>query len=189
MWWDRMWCCRTGYTGRFTGEPLHGVCRSSGGFKEEPAEPQSSRQTDDPTVCEQPRGHHGTPGLGRHLPVQMVLEQRCRLRMRDVPYEESNSREERRLLVGMSLPTQSPFVSLNLHHVLTRRGPLPTGSYARSHLTESCGYPGEEMNPYMYRTQSPTSSPSPEGHDVPHYVGTSVIISNERWRCGKDTDT
>ncbi|XP_057177523.1 single-minded homolog 2 [Triplophysa rosa] len=158
----------SGYTGRFTGEPLHEGCRSRGAFKEEPEELRSSMQTDDPTVCEQPREHHGP----------LVLEQRRRLRTTDGLYEESDTQEERRVLVGMRLPAQSPLVSLNLHHVLTKRGSIPSGSYALSHLTESCGYRGEEMNPYLYRTQSP--SPSPERHGVPHYIGTSVIISNER---------
>lgn len=186
-WCDRAWCCRTGYTRRFTGEPLHEGCRSSGPmFKEEPAEPLSTGQADDPTVCEQLRGHHGPQGFGRHLPVQMVSEQRRRLRMTGGPYEDGDTREERRVLVGMSLPAQSPLVSMNLHHILTKRGSFPSGSYALSHLAESCGYGRDEMNPYLYRTQSPTSSPSPEGHCVPHYIGTSVIISHERWRRRKD---
>ncbi|XP_055065073.1 single-minded homolog 2 [Misgurnus anguillicaudatus] len=185
----------SGYSRRFTTELLHEGYRSSGAFKEEPNETREDDPGGPPlatSICEHPRGHHGPPGLGRHLPVQMVLEQRRRLCVTDVPYEandrqrcpdrlpEQNSLEERRLLLEMSLPPQSSFVSLNVHHVLAKRSSFPSGPYALSHLTENYGYRGEEVNPCLYRTQSPTSSPSPEGRHVPHYIGTSVIISNER---------
>uniref|UniRef100_A0A3B1IU45 SIM bHLH transcription factor 2 n=1 Tax=Astyanax mexicanus TaxID=7994 RepID=A0A3B1IU45_ASTMX len=141
--------------------------------------------------CEQTR----TPqGLSQHLP--MLLEQTRRLRSGEAPFEaqaglpghcDSNGErrvvrgDERRVLMGMGLQTQSPYVSLNFHHVLAKHGSFPAAPYTLSHLTESYGYRGEELNPYLYRGQSPVSSPSPESHsEIPHYIGTSVIISNER---------
>ncbi|XP_036451721.1 single-minded homolog 2 [Colossoma macropomum] len=143
--------------------------------------------------CEQPRM---SQGLSQHLPMQMVLEQRRRLRSAEAPFEpqsghlghcDSNGErrvargEERRVLMGMGLQAQSPFVSLNFHHVLAKHGSFPATPYSLSHLTDSYGYRGEELHPYLYRGQSPASSPSPESHsEIPHYIGTSVIISNER---------
>ncbi len=55
-------------------------------------------------------------------------------------------------------------VALNLHHVWTKH--IPSGP----HLTD--GYRAEEV----HRTQGPAS----DAHRVPHYISTSVIISNER---------
>uniref|UniRef100_A0A671K8W1 SIM bHLH transcription factor 2 n=1 Tax=Sinocyclocheilus anshuiensis TaxID=1608454 RepID=A0A671K8W1_9TELE len=70
---------------------------------------------------------------------------------------EQSHTEDKRLLVAQSR------VSLNLHHVWTKH--VPSGPYALSHLTD--GYRAEEV----HRTQSPAG---------PHYISTSVIISNER---------
>ncbi|XP_076876164.1 single-minded homolog 2 [Brachyhypopomus gauderio] len=143
-------------------------------------------------------------GLGQHCPMQAALEQRHRLcaaaqtaydhqgehhaslgpcdgERRVARLTEQARGEERRVLMGMGLQAQPPYVSLNFHHVLAKHGPFPTTPYSLGHLTESYGYRGEELNPYMYRGPSPASSPSPEGHsEIPHYIGTSVIISNER---------
>ncbi|XP_066507750.1 single-minded homolog 2 [Hoplias malabaricus] len=143
--------------------------------------------------CEQPRT---SQNLGQHLPMQMVLEQRHRLRSAESSLEpqaghighcDSNGErrvareDDRRVLMGMGLQAPSPYVSLNLHHVLTKHSSFPTTSYTLSHLMDSYSYRGEELHPYLFRGQSPTSSPSPESHsEVPHYIGTSVIISNER---------
>uniref|UniRef100_A0A673LTH1 Single-minded homolog 2-like n=1 Tax=Sinocyclocheilus rhinocerous TaxID=307959 RepID=A0A673LTH1_9TELE len=127
-----------------------------GAFKEEPCQNRSSR--------------------GREDERQPALEmQRHRLCVTNTPYEDRNPRlseqnhtEEKRLLGA-----QSPYVSLNLHHVWAKH--VPSGPYALSHLTDA--YRGEEVNPYLYRTQSPTA----DAHrGAPHYIGTSVIISNER---------
>ncbi|XP_051971532.1 single-minded homolog 2 [Xyrauchen texanus] len=191
---------------RFTGQTFRSCC----GFKEEPYELQSRSQNhtcaDDgrgradernspassKSSCERLRAHD------LHLPAQMVLQQRRRPCVTDTTYEgcsdpaeESNGKQrtprqpepsdpDKGVLAGTGHPAQTPYVSLNFHHVLTKHAPFPPAAYALSHLTDSFGYRGEEVNPYLYRTQSPTSSPSPEGHRVPHYIGTSVIISNER---------
>ncbi|XP_062342208.1 single-minded homolog 2 [Osmerus eperlanus] len=85
--------------------------------------------------------------------------------------------------VGVGLPAQAPYVSLNLHHVLAKHSPFQAPPYtaALSHLTDSYGYRAEEMVSYGYKGQSPASSSSPETHrEIPHYIGTSVIITNER---------
>ncbi|XP_041718886.2 single-minded homolog 2-like [Coregonus clupeaformis] len=84
--------------------------------------------------------------------------------------------------VGAGLPAQAPYVSLNLHHVLAKHSSFQAPPYAAlGHLTDSYGYRGDEMGSYGYKSQSPASSPSPETHkEIPHYIGTSVIITNER---------
>ncbi|CAB1352405.1 unnamed protein product, partial [Coregonus sp. 'balchen'] len=83
--------------------------------------------------------------------------------------------------VGAGLPAQAPYVSLNLHHVLAKHSSFQAPPYAAlGHLTDSYGYRGDEMGSYGYKSQSPASSPSPETHrEIPHYIGTSVIITNE----------
>ncbi|CAM4728502.1 unnamed protein product [Leuciscus chuanchicus] len=102
-------------------------------------------------------------GLGQHRPYEDRLS--------------DQSDPDKKRLLGT---TQSPYVSLNLHHVLSKRGSFQPGPCALS----------EEGNPYLYRTQSApdghrpylyrTQSPGPDGHRAPHCIGTSVIISNER---------
>ncbi|XP_071783074.1 single-minded homolog 2 [Centroberyx gerrardi] len=113
-------------------------------------------------------------------------------RQRGAPKElEPESEEEDRKMwigmgvgvgVGVGLPAQAPYVSLNFHQVLGKHGSLKAPPYATlSHLTDSYGYHGNEMASYSCNSQSPASSPSPESHrEIPHYIGTSVIITNER---------
>uniref|UniRef100_A0A667Y8X6 SIM bHLH transcription factor 2 n=1 Tax=Myripristis murdjan TaxID=586833 RepID=A0A667Y8X6_9TELE len=122
-------------------------------------------------------------GVGQPLPMQVVLEQRRRLCMMEAPYthpaagfpqpvdshrqrgapkdlEPESGQEDRKMWIGMGvgLPARAPYVSLNFHKVLGKHGSL-----------KAC------------HSQSPASSPSPEGHrEIPHYIGTSVIITNER---------
>ncbi|XP_076017317.1 single-minded homolog 2 [Genypterus blacodes] len=140
--------------------------------------------------------------MGQPLPVQMVLEQRRKLSVRETPYghpsagypQHTNSHwqrgvpmelepkcgEDRKMWIGMGvgvgLPAQAPYVSLNFHQVL---GKHKAPTFARlSHITDSYSYHGKEMTSY---DQSPHSSSSPEGYrEAPHYIGTSVIITNER---------
>uniref|UniRef100_A0A8C8HPJ3 Uncharacterized protein n=1 Tax=Oncorhynchus tshawytscha TaxID=74940 RepID=A0A8C8HPJ3_ONCTS len=126
--------------------------------------------------CEQSRSFHG---LGQPFPMQVVLEQRRRLCMMESPYSHSATGP---LEHTDSLPTQAPYVSLNLHHVLAKHSSFQAPPYAAlGHLTDSYGYRGDEMGSYDYKSQSPASSSSPEIHrEIPHYIGTSVIITNER---------
>uniref|UniRef100_A0A667XTT0 SIM bHLH transcription factor 2 n=1 Tax=Myripristis murdjan TaxID=586833 RepID=A0A667XTT0_9TELE len=141
------------------------------------------------------------------LPMQVVLEQRRRLCMMEAPYthpaagfpqpvdshrqrgapkdlEPESGQEDRKMWIGMGvgLPARAPYVSLNFHKVLGKHGSLKAPPYTTlSHLTDSYGYHGNEMASYSCHSQSPASSPSPEGHrEIPHYIGTSVIITNER---------
>ncbi|XP_035289700.1 single-minded homolog 2 [Anguilla anguilla] len=153
--------------------------------------------------CDHPRPLHG---LGQHLPMQVVLEQRRRLCMMESSYThhlaehpgleqadsngergggaggglrtlEHGGEEEQRVLMG-----QAPYVSLNFHHVLAKHGSFQAPPYTLAgHLTDSYSYRGGEVNSYLYKNQSPASSSSPEIHrEIPHYIGTSVIITNER---------
>ncbi|KAK9968878.1 hypothetical protein ABG768_003176 [Culter alburnus] len=163
--------------GAFAAQLLHGGYRPGAAFKEEPGQNQGG--TDG---CRGREDERAGPALARRHHALQGFGQR-RLCVMDPPYEdrngaarlsEQNDTEEKRVLLGTGLPAQSPYVSLNLHHVLAKHGSFPSGPYALSHLTDA--YRGEEVNPYLYRTQSP----APDGHRVPHYIGTSVIISNER---------
>lgn len=137
---------------------------------------------------DQPRVCQGLQHLSQNLPMQMMLEQKRRLHMNETPYNpqgqqqsarghyDATRAEERTVLKG-----QAPYVSLNIHHVLAKHSSFPAVPYSLGHLTDSYSYRGEELNPYLYRGQSPASRPSPENHgQIPHYIGTSVIISNER---------
>ncbi|KAM6970066.1 single-minded homolog 2 [Aplochiton taeniatus] len=87
--------------------------------------------------------------------------------------------------VGVGLAAQAPYVSLNLHQVLAKHGSFqaPPYSAALSHLTDGYGYHGDEAGAYGYKNHQSHSSSgsSPESHrEIPHYIGTSVIITNER---------
>ncbi|NXE41107.1 SIM2 protein, partial [Ptilorrhoa leucosticta] len=79
---------------------------------------------------------------------------------------------------------QVPFVLLNYHHVLAKHGAFQASSCtATGHAGENYGYNSEEVNAFLYKTQSPSSASSPETHKesaLPHYIGTSVIIANGR---------
>ncbi|XP_030601447.1 single-minded homolog 2-like [Archocentrus centrarchus] len=144
-------------------------------------------------------------GIGQSLPMQIVLEQRKRLCMTETPYShlapeyqqpahdyqrfgattkpQSRSADDLRLLTGtepgVGLPPQVPYVSLNFHQVLGRHGPIKASPFASlSHISDDHGYQGKEVAP---NSRSPSSSSSPESHrETPHYIGTSVIITNER---------
>ncbi|XP_016326534.1 single-minded homolog 2-like [Sinocyclocheilus anshuiensis] len=147
---------------------VHGGFRPGGAFKEEPCQNRSSRGREDERV----RRHQELQGFGQQPLLEM---QRHRLCVTNTPYEDRNPRlSEQNHTEEKRLPgAQSPYVSLNLHHVWAKH--VPSGPYALSRLTDA--YRGEEVNPYLYRTQSPTA----DAHrGAPHYIGTSVIISNER---------
>ncbi|XP_068457234.1 single-minded homolog 2-like [Clinocottus analis] len=146
---------------------------------------------------------------GQPLPVQMALEQRRRLCMMEAPYghpaaaypqpadgpqqhaaaelQPRSAEEDRRMLIGMGvgvgLPNaQTPYVSLNFHK-LGKHGSLKAPDFtALSHITDGHGYHGKETAAsYSCNSQSPSSGSSPESHrEMPHYIGTSVIITNER---------
>uniref|UniRef100_A0AAY4EN81 Single-minded homolog 2 n=1 Tax=Denticeps clupeoides TaxID=299321 RepID=A0AAY4EN81_9TELE len=125
--------------------------------------------------CEQARP------LRQHLPVQVMLEQRRQLCMMEPPYGHRADSEEKKMFVGMGLGAQAPYVSLNFHHVLAKHGSFQGPTYTLGHLMDNYSYRGEEINPYLYKSQSPASSSSPETYrEIPHYIGTSVIITNER---------
>uniref|UniRef100_A0A8C7SQV2 SIM bHLH transcription factor 2 n=1 Tax=Oncorhynchus mykiss TaxID=8022 RepID=A0A8C7SQV2_ONCMY len=118
-------------------------------------------------------------GLGQPFPMQVVLEQHRRLCMMESPYSHSATGP---LEHTDSLPAQAPYMSLNLHHVLAKHSSFQAPPYAAlGHLSDSYGYRGDEMGSYGYKSQSPASGSSPETHrEIPHYIGTSVIITNER---------
>ncbi|KAM4701742.1 single-minded homolog 2 [Discoglossus pictus] len=75
---------------------------------------------------------------------------------------------------------QVPFVPLNYHHVLAKHGTCQTSPCTGTdHGTENYGYSPDEVNTFSYKNQSPSSISSPET-SLPHYIGTSVIITNGR---------
>nr|XP_006628112.1 PREDICTED: single-minded homolog 2 isoform X1 [Lepisosteus oculatus] len=151
--------------------------------------------------CDRPRQLHG---LGQHPPAQGAFEQTRRICMKESQYAQladhaaseamdNSDREtpkameqegagEQKMFMGMGLASQAPYVSLNFHHVLAKHGSFQGAPYALAgHLTDNYSYRGDEINPYIYKSQSPASSSSPETHrEIPHYIGTSVIITNDR---------
>ncbi|XP_054984486.1 single-minded homolog 2 [Sorex araneus] len=79
-------------------------------------------------------------------------------------------------------PPQLPFVLLNYHRVLARRGPLGGAApAAAAHLAGGPGGPdaaaGGALRP---RPPGPAAAASPPGAPLPHYLGASVIITNGR---------
>ncbi|XP_059206939.1 single-minded homolog 2 [Centropristis striata] len=146
--------------------------------------------------------------VNQPLPVQMALEQRRRLCMMEAPYSHTaagyptpadsqqqhgaaelqhrSAEEDRRMLIGMGvgvgLQAQAPYMSLNFHKVLGKHGSIKAPPFTTlSHITD--GYHGKDTASYSCnsQSQSPSSGSSPESHrDIPHYIGTSVIITNER---------
>lgn len=147
--------------------------------------------------------------MGQSLPVPMALEQRRRLCMMEAPYshpaagypqptdghqkhgaamelQTRSAEEDRRMLTGMGvgvgLPAQAPYMSLNFRKILSKNGSIKAHPFTTlSHIADSNSYHDKETAPYSCNNQSPSSSSSPESHrEFPHYIGTSVIITNER---------
>ncbi|XP_040907870.1 single-minded homolog 2 [Toxotes jaculatrix] len=147
-------------------------------------------------------------GMGQSLPVQMVLEQRRRLCVMEAPYSHTtagypqladgnqqceaaaelqprSAEDDRRMLigrgVGVGLP-QAPYMSLNFHQILGRHGSSKTPSFTTlSHIRDRPVSHNKDTASYSCNSQSPSSSSSPESHrEIPHYIGTSVIITKER---------
>nr|XP_060496981.1 single-minded homolog 2 [Panthera onca] len=77
-------------------------------------------------------------------------------------------------------PAQLPFVLLNYHRVLARRGPL--GGAAPGAPALACGPGGPEAAAGALRPRlpGPAAAASPPGAPLPHYLGASVIITNGR---------
>ncbi|XP_039336452.1 single-minded homolog 2 isoform X2 [Saimiri boliviensis] len=76
-------------------------------------------------------------------------------------------------------PAQLPFVLLNYHRVLARRGPLGGAAPAASGLACAPGGPETATGALRPRHPSPAAA-SPTGAPLPHYLGASVIITNGR---------
>lgn len=132
---------------------------------------------------------------GQHVPVQVVLEQKkgppCRYPAEGyappsdgrrkhgavLELEKRAAQEQRGLFrgvgLGVELATPSPYVSLNFHHVLGKRGSFKVGPLSAG--AEADEGPGGGSACYA------SDGPSWESHrDFPSYIGTSVIITNRR---------
>jgi len=109
--------------------------------------------------------------------------------------EAESEKEERKMWlgvgvgVGMGRPAQPPYVSWNLHQVLSGRSSSSSSSStlkaspyaALGHFADGYGCHGNDVVSYSAKSQSPTLSPAQGGpREMPHYIGTSVIITNER---------
>ncbi|XP_066891482.1 single-minded homolog 2 [Kogia breviceps] len=79
-------------------------------------------------------------------------------------------------------PAQLPFVLLNYHRVLARRGPLGGAAPAAPALAGGPGAPDAAAGALRPRAPDPTAAAaaSPPGAPLPHYLGASVIITNGR---------
>lgn len=130
--------------------------------------------------------------------VQMSQQQKSRLCMMEESYshpvagysvpadghQKCGAREElqtRRMGVGMGLPVQAPYMSVNFHKILSKHGSIKAYPFTTLRQTEDSNkYNDKETVSFSCNSQSPSSSSPPESHrEVPHYFGTSVIITNE----------
>lgn len=140
--------------------------------------------------------------MGQPLPLHMVLEHRRKQGVMDAPcsypaagYPQPadghqqcraaaelpprSADEDRRMVTGMGvgvrLPSQTPYMSLKFHKVLSKHGSIKSHPFTTlSHITDNHSYHNKEM-------AFPSSSSSPKSHrEIPHYISTSVIITNER---------
>ncbi|XP_054569508.1 single-minded homolog 2 [Eptesicus fuscus] len=76
-------------------------------------------------------------------------------------------------------PAQLPFVLLNYHRVLARRGPLGGAAPAPSAL--ACGPHAPEAAASAHRPRPPgPAAAAPPAAPLPHYLGASVIITHGR---------
>ncbi|KAM8975161.1 single-minded homolog 2 [Pelodytes ibericus] len=147
--------------------------------------------------------HAKTIGQLSHLlPRPMVYEQTRRICMKEPRYGNVNlhhagySDLENNDRVTPKFPHpnsehehfkaggQVPYAPLNYHHVLPKHGTCQASPCTGAeHGTENYGYNAEEVNAFIYKNQSPSSLSPPESHRetaLPHYIGTSVIITNGR---------
>ncbi|XP_062971831.1 single-minded homolog 2 [Cynocephalus volans] len=77
-------------------------------------------------------------------------------------------------------PAQLPFVLLNYHRVLARRGPLG-GAAAAAAPGLACGPGNPEAAAGALRPRHPSpNAATPPSAPLPHYLGASVIITNGR---------
>ena len=118
--------------------------------------------------------HHHPAGLGQHASPQ---EQEA----------GALEKEERRMWIGMGVgvggPTKPPYVSLNLHQVFSNcSSTLKAPPYtALGQFADGYGCHGNDVVSYSNKSQSPALGPAQGGQrEIPHYIGTSVIITNER---------
>ncbi|XP_056450722.1 single-minded homolog 2 [Gadus chalcogrammus] len=119
--------------------------------------------------------HHHPAGLGQQISAQ---EQEA----------GALEKEERRMWIGMGMgvamggPAQPPYVSLNLHQVFSNRSSaVKAPPYtALGHFADGYGCHGNDVVSYSNKSQSPALGPAQGGQrEIPHYIGTSVIIANE----------
>lgn len=140
--------------------------------------------------------------MGQPFPVQVVLEQKkgapykCPMAGFHLPtdghlrhgaaaqLERRAAQEDWGLFggvgVGVELAAQSPYMSLNLHQVLSKRGSLKVHPLTGlSQVREASD--GQDGGSACYASGSLYSKPPCESHtDIPSYIGTSVIITNKR---------
>lgn len=134
----------------------------------------------------------------QHFPVQVVLEQKKGAPNKHptagyalptnghqkhgtaAELEKRAAQDDRGFFRGVELATQSPYMSLNFHQVLSKRGSLRVRPLsALSHAREANNR--QDRGSACSASDSPYSRPSCESHrDFPSYIGTSVIITNKR---------
>ncbi|XP_076975218.1 single-minded homolog 2 isoform X2 [Tamandua tetradactyla] len=77
-------------------------------------------------------------------------------------------------------PAQLPFVLLNYHRVLARRGPLGGAAPGAPGLARGPRAPEAAAGALRPRPPGPVTTASPPAAPLPHYLGASVIITNGR---------
>ncbi|XP_075399482.1 single-minded homolog 2 [Tenrec ecaudatus] len=122
-------------------------------------------------------GHYREePALGPAKPARQPARDGARLALARAPAPECCPPPAE----GPAAPAaQLPFVLLNYHRVLARRGPLGTSAPHAPGLACGPGGPEPAVGALRPRPPSPAGA-SPPGAPRPHYLGASVIITNGR---------
>ncbi|XP_059824828.1 single-minded homolog 2 isoform X1 [Hypanus sabinus] len=143
--------------------------------------------------------------IGQQLiPSQTAYEQATRICVKEVPYEHfnhqkpnmvnvSNTRENTKLdegrlheqqdSLGVATSGQPQLEPLSYGQFFAKHTFQRSPCALTGYIMENRGYAAEEKNSPGYRNPSPALNSSPEMHQepvLPHYIGTSVIITNGR---------
>ncbi|XP_069748452.1 single-minded homolog 2 [Narcine bancroftii] len=137
------------------------------------------------------------------LPTQTAYEQASRICVKEVLYEHfnhqkpnlanvNNTRDNAKLnegrlheqqeSLGVGTSGQTQFESLSYGQLFTKHTFQRSPCALTGYMMENRGYAADEKNS-GYRNASPALNSSPEMHQepvLPHYIGTSVIITNGR---------
>ncbi|XP_041066988.1 single-minded homolog 2-like [Carcharodon carcharias] len=138
------------------------------------------------------------------LPTQTPYEQTRRICMKELQYEHGNHHKpnldnmnnvrattklnegrvhEQQEPLGMGTSGQTQLGSLSYGQFFSKHTFQRSPCAVTGYIMENRGYAADEKNSFGYRNPRPALNSSPEMHQepvLPHYIGTSVIITNGR---------